>query len=659
MPLLSVRRVVVCLCLGLFLGSSALSRAQTNFFSAYGTEYPIIGSLPGDQTYPDVAINKNGGYVVWEDNITDPAGLGISAMRLTSTMTGSGSTFAVNTSTTNDQQNARVTCLKNGGAAFVWQGGSDNAQHIYARFLNASNEWLSTMDVAVSSYTSTFQEDPAVATLTNGDVMVVWSSYDQAGPASQDDIYGQLFSTNGVRIGPNFLINVYTNYNQRSAAIAPLTNGGFVVAWISEQQRSTAPDWGSNTLQLTAGAMPLPSADVYERLFNVSGTTVTPVTGEILVDQSPNPCSAPAIATAADGSYMVTWCAMDVTNSLNGWDIFACSFKNTSAGPVIPINSYTYGDQYNPQISAIGGEYLIVWTSLGQDGSREGVYGQFVGEDGTLMGNEFLVNTTTLGQQMEPALASDGANQFLTVWTSFTFGPNSFDLFAQRYANAGAEPLLPMSAPYVWAPFVISNGVYQPQLALTWTPPGGLSVSNYLIFVNGSGAPIANVTGDDWTMTAADGLTTSSSNSFAMEYVTTNGLVSPMSASTSGVTWSGQNWGGIPYEWMAEYFTGNTNFWPSANRPAGSGDPTLLQIFLTGGNPTNSATWLQMSLTRTQNGMFLNWSTQPGRTYQVQTTADFRTWNNFGAPWYAPTTNASLNVGTSGGSYYRVELLQP
>ena len=39
-----------------------------------------------------------------------------------------------------------------------------------------------------------------------------------------------------------------------------------------------------------------------------------------------------------------------------------------------------YGDQYAPRISAIGVDYLIVWTSLGQDGSREGVFGQFVHE---------------------------------------------------------------------------------------------------------------------------------------------------------------------------------------------------------------------------------------------------------------------------------------
>jgi hypothetical protein len=659
MPSLFARCAVFCFCLGLFLVSSAFSRGQsTNYYAADGTEYSVIGSLPGDQTYPNVAINKNGGYVVWQDNVTDPAGLGISAMKLTSTLSGSGDVFAVNTSTTNDQQNARVTLLKNGGAAFVWQGGPGNLQHIYARFLNASNVWLSTTNISASTFTNGFQEQPAIATLTNGDVIAVWTSFDQAGSNSLEDVYGQLFSTNGTRIGTNFLVNTYIDYNQRSPAVAALANGGFVVAWVSEQERSLAPDWGSNTLFYGSGAVQLPSADVYERQFTVSGSTVTPFTGEILVDESPDPCSGPAVAAAADGSYMVSWCANNVTNANDGWDIFARSFTNSSGGPVIPINSYTYGDQYNSRISAIGGDFLIVWTSLGQDGSREGVYGQYVHENGALVGNEFIVNTTTLGQQMEPAVASDGAGQFLAVWTSFTFGPNSFDLFAQRYANAGTL-LNPMPAPYVWAPFVISNGVYQPQLDVTWAPVQGLSVSNYEVFVNGGSTPMATVTGDSWTMTAADGLTTSDTNSFQVAYMTMGGFLSPLSPPATGATWSGKSWGGIPYEWMASYFGNYTNFWPKANTPVVSGGPTLLQIFLFGGNPANSSTWLETSLTMEPNGMFLSWNTQPGMTYQVQVTANFTTWSNYGAPRFEAGTNDSINVGSSGGSYYRVQLLQP
>ncbi|HTR40972.1 MAG TPA: hypothetical protein VMH87_05100, partial [Pseudomonadales bacterium] len=467
----------------LFLAIPAAVFGQTNFYVPEGTQYAIIGSLPGDQVYPDVAIGTNGGYVVWQDNITDPVGEGISAMQLNSTLSGSGSTFQVNTTTTNDQQNARVALLSKGGAAFVWERGPANHQHIYGRILNAKNVWLNTTNFVLTTYTNSFQCNPAIAALTNGNLVVVWSSYNQFASNSQLDVYGQLLKTNGTRIGTNFLINEFTGFNQRNPAVAALNNGGFVVVWVSEQERSTAPDWGTNIIQYSASAVPLPSVDIYQRLYTISGTNAVPSTDEILVNQDENPCSSPQVAAAADSSYMVTWSANNMANTANGWDIYERSFTNGSGGNVMLVNSSTYGDQYNPRISVIGGDYMIVWTSLGQDGDREGVFGQFVHEGDVPVGGQFLVNTTTRGQQMEPAVASDGKQQFLAVWTSFTFGPNSFDLFAQRYANS-ASFLEPMGAPFVSAPFDLVNGVYQPQLVVSWPPVQGLSVSNYYVYAD-------------------------------------------------------------------------------------------------------------------------------------------------------------------------------
>ena len=121
---LFARRAAICFCWGLFLGIPAAVFAQTNYYTTNGTEYAIIGSLPGDQVFPDVAVTPSGGFVVWQDNITDGSGWGVSATRLDSTLSGTLGTFRVNVQGTNDQENPRVALLKNGGAVFVWQGGT-------------------------------------------------------------------------------------------------------------------------------------------------------------------------------------------------------------------------------------------------------------------------------------------------------------------------------------------------------------------------------------------------------------------------------------------------------------------------------------------------------------------------------------------------------
>ena len=654
----SIRFRIFALCAGCLLATAVGAFAQTNYYAANGTEYPVVGSLPGDQVFPSVAISSSGGFVVWQDNITDGDSWGISARQLDATLSGRNSPFRVNAIGAGSQENPRVALLKNGGAVFAWQGGLLGHQHIYARFLTPTNTFQTTNDVLVSSFTNNFQINPALAVLTNGNVVMVWASYNQAGSNSLQDVYGQILSPAGQRVGTNFLVNQFTSFNQRSPSVAALAGGGFVVAWVSEQERQTVV---TNSSYISSASAVLPSVDVYARLFQSNGVAVA---GEFLVNADNNPCANPSVAAATDGSFLVAWTAQDLANPQNDLDVHARAFTGAGVGgAVFYVNSQLYGDQYAPRISALGLDYLVVWTSLGQDGSREGVYGQFVHADGSLVGGEFRVNTATLGQQMQPAVAADGAGQFLVAWTSFTGYPNTFDLFAQRYLNASAL-LSPMSAPFVWAPFVVSNGVYQPQLVVSWPPLSGLSVASFEIYVDASNAPAASVFGNQWTMTTANGLATNSPHSFQLDYVLMDGQRSPLSPSAGGTTWGGLNWGGIPYEWMAEFFGGYyngryvTTYWPLPGAPLVAGGPSLANIFLGGGNPLDSTTWLQTTLTKTAQGMFLGWNPQPGATYQVQVTTNFASWSNVGSPRFAAGTTDSINVGGGAVGYYRVVLLR-
>jgi len=647
----------MALCGILMAGIPAVVFGQTNYYATNGTEYAVIGSLPGDQVESDVAVNTSGGFVVWQDNITDGDGWGVSAMNLS----GSGSSFRVNIQGAGDQENPRVALLQNGGAVFVWQGGPKASQHTYARFLGSNYLWL-TGDVLVNTFTNNSQITPAVATLTNGNVVVVWASFDEVSSSSMQDVYGRIFSPTGAPLTGEFLINQFTTYNQRTPTVAALANGGFVVDWVSEQERSvTAPTSGLET----PSQMAYPSVDIYARLYNGSGTAQG---NEFLVNSDSNPCANPDVAAGSDGGFMITWGARDMTDPYgNGLDIYACSFNNagTVIGTVMRVNSHLYGDQYAPRISALGTDYLIVWTSLAQDGSKEGVYGQFLRGNGSVVGGEFRVNTTTISSQIQPVVASDGVSQFLAVWSSFTGLAYSFDLYAQRYINT-QQPLEPLPAPFVWAPFVLSNNVYQPQLVVSWPPVTGLSISDYEVYVDGSSTPTAVTTNNVWTMTTANGLTTNSAHSFQVDYVTTDGRRSPLSPSAGSTTptWSGLNWGGIPYEWMAGIFGGynngiyHTNFWPSPNMLLASGGPTLLQVFLSGGDPYDSSTWLRTALSNTSEGLFLSWNPQPGFTYQVQVSTNLSTWNNLGAPRFAADTTDSIFVGKSSAGYYRVLLLR-
>jgi hypothetical protein len=722
--LLFARRAAICFCWGLAVGIPAAVSAQTNYYTTNETEYAIIGSLPGDQVFPDAALNSSGGFVVWQDNITDGSGWGISATRLNPDLNAdlTWSDKMVNVQGTNDQENPRVALLKKGGAVFVWQGGQRGLQQIYARFLSPTNTWLTNNEVLVNTppttnvsysysyltnttstvttnksrgkttYTTnvttkvtttiatnvtlagSFRVNPAVATLANSNVVVVWASFNQAGPGSLLDVYGQLFTPAGKKVGGEFLINQFTAFNQRTPAVAALKNGGFVVAWVSEQQRAAFNLGGMDNVNgSTPTLVGSPTVDIYARFYNNSGVAQG---SEFLVNADNNTCANPGVAVASDGNFMVTWSARDPGNQASGWDIYARPFSSAGVGgAVVRVNSFIYGDQYAPRISAIVGDYMIVWTSLGQDGSREGVFGQFVHEDGSLVGSELRVNTTTAGQQMQPVVASDGAEQFLVIWTGFTFSAASMDLFAQQYANVAAV-LQPMSAPFVYAPFTLGSGGYLPQLQISWQPLQGVSVSTYEVYVDGAGTPMALTNGNVWTMTAANGLTAGSTHSFQLDYVTTDGRrPSLLSAPASGRTWSGNYWGtpanAIPSEWMTMYFGPAQSSWPSTTADSDGDGMNNYQEFLAGTNPTNSASVLRVQINNASQvqqfnkasgqmaqGMYLSWSTQPGLTYQVQVTTDFISWSNLGSPRFAAESSDSIYVGSGSAGYYRVLLLR-
>jgi hypothetical protein len=618
---LHVRGLLAVGCL--VAASPRLVLAQAGFVPQAG-EYAIAGSLPGDQVQPQIAVKASGGYVVWQDNITDGDGWGISARKLNSSFSGVLSNFRVNQQGAGDQQNARVSLLNDGGAAFIWQGGPQGFQRIYARFLSGGGTWT-TGDVQVNTFTNDYQADPAICTLTNGNVVAAWGSFNEAAAGSLQDVYAQILTPAGQKIGGEIPVNQFTPYNQRNAALAALPNGGFVVTWVSEQERMAN------------------SVDVYARLFDANGAALS---DEFLVNTSTNVCAQPSVAAAADGSFAIAWAERDLASiHTNSWDVYARVFTGAGAGGTVNrVNTYTYGDQFAPKISFAGGSYLEVWTSMGQDGSGMGVYGQFLNASGSPQGGEFRVNTTTASDQMEPAVAADGSSQFVAVWTSFTGFQYSFDLYAQRYASA-AQPLPQPAAPYVVT--LSSNS-----LSVTWPALAGYAVADYEVYADGvTNHAAAAVTNNWWTLT---GLAAGSSHTFALDYVLTDGRRSPLSATASGTTWSGLNWGGIPFEWMSQYYGSDLSKWPPAATVLSPGGPTLLYVFLSGGNPLDSTTWLRTQLQPTAQGLFLSWNTQAGLVYQVQASTDTKVWANLGAPRFAAGTVDSLYVGAGSQGYYRV-----
>jgi hypothetical protein len=458
--------------------SPAALRAQSPSLS--GSEFGINGAAPGEQAFPSLFISGHGGLVVWQDNTIDGAiGTGIAARSLDTNLAPVGAAFRVNQKLPGDQLAPAVVQLAGGNSLVVWHTRLVAHQSVVGRLLSSSNTFLSG-DIALSPESTTnvikyktnwfafsknryrkrsyrlkdvvwnireLSGQPALAALPDGGAVVAYQSASRHETNSwalstywawngkrnvtndllvptrvfidwMHDVYFQRVSASGAKLGPEVQVNQAADFNQRSPALAVLANGNFVVAWVSEQQRVFLR---TNNFNL----------EIRARLFNGQGQALG---DEFVVSGTDDLLNAnPAVSALASGGFVIAWSQQETLLSRR-WDVVSQTFlaDGTPSGSRQLVNTYTVGDQFGPKLAAVGDNQLVVWTSLGQDGSREGVYGRLL-NGGTASGDEFLVNTTTISRQLQPAVAADAAGRFLVAWASYT-GVTGFDLFGQGYS---------------------------------------------------------------------------------------------------------------------------------------------------------------------------------------------------------------------------------
>ena len=109
-----------------------------------------------------------------------------------------------------------------------------------------------------------------------------------------------------------------------------------------------------------------------------------------------------------------------------------------TCGAEFQVNTRTSSNQANPAIAAdTNGNFVVVWNSYFSGRSNE-IFGRRFGADGSPIGSEFQINTTTSDNQKEPSVVIDAAGNFVVVW--YGPGENEEDIFARRFDPNG-QPL--------------------------------------------------------------------------------------------------------------------------------------------------------------------------------------------------------------------------
>lgn len=269
----------------------------------------------------------------------------------------------------------------------------------------------------LNTHTASSQRVAKVAMDADGNFVAVWTSAYQDGDG--EGIYGQRYDAAGVPLGDEFQVNTYAKGNQYAASVTMDADGDFLVVW--------------------AGAKKIgPGYNVYGQRYSAAGA---PRGREFRVNTAaPSPSAydqpMPVAAMDAEGDFVVVW--QSEGQDGDGKGVYAQRYNaaGMARGGEFQVNTYTVDDQQHPAVAMdANGNFVVAWSSKGQDGSSRGVYAQRYNAAGVAQGSEIRVNGTTGGSQSNPAVAMDSSGNFVVAWDdgdTHTSGVNG-----QRYDASG------------------------------------------------------------------------------------------------------------------------------------------------------------------------------------------------------------------------------
>jgi hypothetical protein len=234
--------------------------------------------------------------------------------------------------------------------------------------------------------------ETATIKLSDNTFIVTWVETAE----NKNILFAQKFLGNGCPVNSAFKVNLDEMSHIANPTIAANKDNSFIIAWES------VSDDGSKE-------------NVFVQRFSADTNRI----GDIQKINSfqINEQKKPVISFLDNGNYVVCWQSDHVV--AQDFNIYAQLFNEN--GKVhkkeVRINSQTTDNQINPRVCNLSnGSFVIIWQSYFQDDSGYGIFGQLYDNNFNALGNQFQVNTSTVGDQIDPQITSVSSNDFIVIW---------------------------------------------------------------------------------------------------------------------------------------------------------------------------------------------------------------------------------------------------
>jgi len=258
------------------------------------------------------------------------------------------------------------------------------------------------------------------------------------------EVTARFYGEDGTPVEPNLVLNgpqVWCCPNE--GAIAFARSGRGFAAWY-------APDEPG----VTRGSP-------YGRWVDAGGVSSGPA-DSLLTASSPlfGAAREEAVHARADGSFAVSW--RDLGNPQAEYRVRAGSYSSEGVAEADPfvVTDHMQAIEYalHPKVSIAGlpgGRLVVVWSDFESDGSGDGIVARIFERDGTPVTAELQVNTFASDHQSFPDVAADAAGNFVVVWDSLGQDGSGLGAYGQRFDTSGGK---------VGPEFQVSSNAYSGQL---------------------------------------------------------------------------------------------------------------------------------------------------------------------------------------------------
>jgi hypothetical protein len=377
-----------------------------------------------------------------------------------------------------------------------------------------TSQMLAQTSFLVNTQTDTTQRDSHIARDLQGNYIIVWESENQVSANSQSDIYFQRFDNNNNKIGSETLVNNITENEQERPSLSMNSNGSFVIVWASHtgnfdsifdikgklyvNNQQIGDEFLINSTTLNSQTKPtvsinndgsfvvaweswyqIDSKDVYLQRFDAAGNKIGE---ETLVNSTTNSGQGrPTIKHFNNGNFIViweSWATLNDGTAYPAYDLYGKIYA--SNGSIVKdeflVNTYTENYQWFADIETFDDlSFVVAWCSWGQDGHWGGIYLQKFGALGEKIGSEVLANNTTVNYQWLPKVRKTSENNIALVWSSWLQDGSREGVFSQIFDaelnKLSFETLVnEYTDNYQWEPdFIVTN---DDNLLVTWSSWG-------------------------------------------------------------------------------------------------------------------------------------------------------------------------------------------